>query len=140
MHKLLLLAAAVCFAGLASAPLLVHAADLTPSNLLANTQSYDGKSVSVQGTVQNFSRHTTPRGTISTYQVCDQQCVNVVDAKGSALTNGGNVNVDGTFHASLQEQRRTYSSGSNSTSATQSISNAADVFWAQSQLTSNDQT
>ncbi|MGB6986805.1 MAG: hypothetical protein WBD74_12595 [Candidatus Aquilonibacter sp.] len=108
MHKLLLLVGAACFAALANAPLLVRAADLTPSNLLANTRSYDGQPVSVQGTVKNFSTHKTLRGTISTFQVCDQQCVSVVDETGGAETNSADVTVSGSFHTTLQARRQTY--------------------------------
>jgi hypothetical protein len=46
--------------------------------ILSNPQTYDGQPVAIQGTVQKYTTRQTPRGgTVSTYQVCDQQCVTV---------------------------------------------------------------
>jgi hypothetical protein len=108
MKYLSLLIGAICFATIVNPPIIARADNLSPSAIVSNAQSYNGKSVQVQGTVQDFSTRKTPRGTISTYKVCDQQCVAVVDSDGGTQTNGDSVTVSGTFHASLQARRQTY--------------------------------
>jgi hypothetical protein len=98
-----LLIGAIGFAALLNTPLVARADDLAPSTILSNPQSYDGKSVAVQGTVQNYTTRLTPRGgTVASYKVCDQQCVSVMDPSGGAQVNGGSATVNGTFHATLQ--------------------------------------
>jgi|ERR1700683_1038388 hypothetical protein len=98
-----LLMAAIGFAAILNSPIIARADDLAPSMILSNPQTYDGQPVAVQGTVQKYTTRQTPRGgTVSTYQVCDQQCVTVLDSSDGAQLNGRNAIVTGTFHATLQ--------------------------------------
>ena len=108
MKKSSLLAGALCSA-LITAPIVAAAADLSPSTILSNAQSYDGQSVAVQGTITDFSTRQTRRGTVATYKICDQKCVDVLDPNASTQTNGNSVTINGTFHASINEGRQTYS-------------------------------
>jgi hypothetical protein len=107
MRKSSLLIGPLWAAALVLAPAFACAADITPSTILSNTQSYDAQSVSVAGTVKGFSTRQTRRGTVSTYQVCDDQCVNAVDPSGASETNGNKATVSGTFHTSLKTRRET---------------------------------
>jgi len=98
--------------GLAAALLLVTpqmslGAAIAPSAILSNVQSYDGQAVSVTGTIKNFQARTTPRGRFSRYQICDNQCIQVIDPRGGTQTDGSTATVDGTFHASLRNRRKT---------------------------------
>ncbi|MGD1065896.1 MAG: hypothetical protein ABR975_03700 [Vulcanimicrobiaceae bacterium] len=99
------LAVALC-AGIASlVPVSALADPLTPSALLASAQAHDGQSVSVTGTVKGFTTRHGRRGTIATYQVCDQQCVNAADLSGTTQTEGATVTLTGTFHVSMQTRQ-----------------------------------
>ncbi len=109
MNKSSLLVATLCGAALITAPIIAAAAYLSPSAVLSDTQSYDGQSVAVQGTITDFATRQTRRGTIATYQICDHKCVDVFDPNARTQSNDGNVTVNGTFHASLNEGRQTFS-------------------------------
>jgi cytochrome c-type biogenesis protein CcmE len=99
------LAAALC-AGIASlVPISALADPLTPSALLASAQAHDGQSVSVTGTVKGFTTRQGRRGTIATFQVCDQQCVNAADLSGTTQTEGATVTLTGTIHAAMKTRQ-----------------------------------
>jgi cytochrome c-type biogenesis protein CcmE len=80
----------------------------TPSAIVADPTTYDGQSVSVSGTAKAPKTRTTRRGQILTFQLCDTQCVNVVefgDAAAAGVTEGQSVSVTGSFHASFGKMR-----------------------------------
>jgi hypothetical protein len=102
-----LLIGAIGFATLLNTRLIARADDLAPSTILSNPASYDGQPVAVQGTIQNFStRQTANGGTVSTYKVCDTQCVAVLDPGNGAQLNGRSATIAGTFHATLNIRGR----------------------------------
>ncbi len=103
------LAGPLCAVALALTPVLASAANLTPSAILSSTQSNDGQAVTVDGKVKEFITKQTRRfGTVSMYQICDQQCINVVDRSGGTQTNDSTVTVRGTFHTSLKAPHKTF--------------------------------
>ncbi|MGB6060922.1 MAG: hypothetical protein WBG27_04400 [Candidatus Aquilonibacter sp.] len=61
MKYLSLLIGAICFATIVNSPTIARADDLSPTAVVSNAQSYDGKAVQVQGTVQDFSTRKTQR-------------------------------------------------------------------------------
>ncbi len=103
------LAGSLCAVALALTPVLGSAANLTPSAILSSTQSNDGQAVTVDGKVKEFITKQTRRfGTVSMYQICDQQCINVVDPSGGTQTNDSTVTASGTFHTSLKGRNKTF--------------------------------
>jgi cytochrome c-type biogenesis protein CcmE len=79
-----------------------------PSAIVAAPSTYDGQSVSVSGTAKSPKTRTTKRGQVLTFQLCDTQCVNVVefgDAAAAGVTEGQTVSVTGSFHASFGRVR-----------------------------------
>lgn len=94
---------------LAAAPLVAAAAGaLAPSAIVANPSSYDGKSVTVTGTVKSFQTSSTPMGTVAGFQLCDSKCVVVIDKTNQSRSNGASATVTGTFHASFKGPRKTF--------------------------------
>jgi hypothetical protein len=91
-----------------SAALPAGAADLTPSALLADPSSYDGKSVSVAGTVGKFQTSKTLLGTVAAFQLCDAKCIVVIDETSTAHKDGDKTTVAGTFHTSFKGPRRSF--------------------------------
>jgi hypothetical protein len=105
----MLLCGAVVAGAITLAPSFASAADpVAPSTILANPKSYDGQSVSVAGTVKGFTTHNSPRGSVAFFQICDQQCVNVVDQTNATHANGDTVTVTGTFRVSFSAPRRSF--------------------------------
>jgi hypothetical protein len=95
---------------IALAAVLVAAdAPLAPSTLVANPSSYDGKTVTVAGTVAKFQTASTLRGTVSFFQLCDGKCVVVIDASKPTYKNGDHQTASGTFHTTFKGPRRTFS-------------------------------
>ena len=73
---------------LAAAPVIAIAAALVPSAIVANPSSYDGKSVTVTGTVKGFQTSSTPMGTVAGFQLCDSECVVVIDKTNQSRSDG----------------------------------------------------
>jgi cytochrome c-type biogenesis protein CcmE len=80
----------------------------TPSAIVASPSTYDGQSVSVSGTAKSPKARTTKRGQMLMFQLCDTQCINVVefgDAAAAGVTEGQSVSVTGSFRASFGRVR-----------------------------------
>ena len=84
------------------------AADLTPSDLLANPSTYEGKTVTVAGKVANFQTTHTFMGTVSGFQLCDAKCIVVIDQKNSERSNGEHATVTGTFYKTFKARKRSF--------------------------------
>jgi cytochrome c-type biogenesis protein CcmE len=76
-------------------------APLAPSAVVGSASTYDNQTVTVAGTVKGVTSQNTPRGTMTRYQVCDSQCVNVVQFAGTAPAEGSSQSVTGRFRASV---------------------------------------
>jgi lipocalin len=88
---------------------VAFAADaVAPSAIVASPSTYDGKSVTVTGTVSNFQTSQTMMGTVAGYQLCDSKCVVVIDETNQAQTNGSSATITGTFHATFKAPRKTF--------------------------------
>ena len=74
----------------------------TPSQLVASASDFDGQSVSVSGTAKGPHTRKGRRGMVLIYQLCDTQCVNVLQfgADASTVTDGSTVSVTGMFRQS----------------------------------------
>jgi len=91
---------------LAAAILL--AAAVAPSAILGSPSSYDGKTVTVTGTVAHFQTSSTPMGTVAGFQLCDSKCVVVIDKTNTSHSNGASATVTGTFHVTFKGPRKTF--------------------------------
>ncbi|HTU83223.1 MAG TPA: hypothetical protein VMF61_13895 [Candidatus Acidoferrales bacterium] len=79
----------------------------TPSALVANPTNFDGETVNVSGTAKNPLTRTRRGHTFLTYQLCDSQCIRVVQFGATAtVADGSPVSVTGTFHESFGRVRR----------------------------------
>jgi len=87
----------------------VAAGALSPSTIVANPSSYDGKSVTVTGKVANFQTSSTMMGQVAGFQLCDSKCIVVIDKTNQAHSNGSSATVSGTFHTSFKGPRKTFS-------------------------------
>ncbi|MGB6714962.1 MAG: hypothetical protein WBE30_15170 [Candidatus Cybelea sp.] len=95
---------------LAALPVAVAAyPTVAPSALIAGPSTYDGQTVTVTGTVQNFMSKTTAMGHFSGYQLCDTKCINVIDKTNQQHSNGTTATVTGMFHASFKAPHKTWS-------------------------------
>jgi len=88
--------------------ILIAAAALAPSAIVASPSTYDGKTVIVSGKVSNFQTSQTMMGTVAGYQLCDAKCVVVIDQTNHAQTNGSTATVTGTFHVTFKAPRKTF--------------------------------
>jgi hypothetical protein len=91
-----------------SSTLPAAAADLTPSKILSDPSSYDGKSVSVAGTVAKFQTSKTLLGTVAAFQLCDAKCIVVIDQTNTTRKDGDKATVAGTFQTSFKGPRRSF--------------------------------
>jgi len=91
---------------IAAAILLAGA--IAPSAILANPSSYDGKTVTVTGTVSHFQTSSTPMGTVAGFQLCDSKCVVVIDKTNTSHGNGASATVTGTFHVTFKGPRKSF--------------------------------
>jgi hypothetical protein len=79
--------------------LLAQNAVLAPSGLLDSPSKFDHQNVTALGVAQNVAVHSAGPGTIyTTFQLCDSQCVNVVNSGPPKAVNGQNATVNGTFY------------------------------------------
>lgn len=91
-------------------PVLAFAADaLTPSTVVGSPSTYEGKTVTIAGTVANFQTANSPMGTVSFFQLCDPKCVVVIDSTKPTYKNGDQQTATGTFHSTYKAPRRTFS-------------------------------
>jgi hypothetical protein len=82
---------------------------LAPSAILANPSTYDGKMVTVKGTVAHFQTNKTPMGTVAAFQLCDSKCVLVIDqTNGSKYSDGAEATASGTFQTTFKGPRRSF--------------------------------
>jgi hypothetical protein len=102
MKQFIALAAYFCIAiGIARAD-----TPLAPSAVIAAAMTYDGQTVTVSGTVKNVQTKNSWRGGKTTlYQLCDSQCVNVVQHGSATLTEGQTQAVTGKFSALVEQGR-----------------------------------
>ncbi len=82
--------------------------DLAPSKIVADPSSFEGKSVSVTGTVAKYQTTKTLMGTIAAFQLCDDKCVVVIDETNTAHKDGDTVTVAGTFQSSFKGPKRSF--------------------------------
>jgi len=75
---------------------------------VASPASYDGKTVTVEGTVSNFQTSSTLMGKVAGFQLCDSSCIVVVDKTAQTRSNGATVTVTGVFHTSFSGPKRTF--------------------------------
>lgn len=88
--------------------IFIALAALAPSAIVASPSTYDGQTVTVTGKVTNFQTSQTPMGTVAGYQLCDTQCIVVIDESNQSQTNGSSATVTGTFHATFKSPRKTF--------------------------------
>jgi len=79
----------------------VLAADLTPSQVLANTQQLNGQNVSVTGVVSFLKAVTSPDGTAyQTFKLCDANaCLSVASTTKDTYTEGKQITAQGVYWA-----------------------------------------
>jgi cytochrome c-type biogenesis protein CcmE len=90
-----------------AAGIALAATPLAPSAVVAAASTYDTKTVTVSGTVKNVKTRNGPRGTITSFELCDTQCVNVVQFGSATITEGQTQTVTGQFRASLSRGQMT---------------------------------
>jgi hypothetical protein len=88
--------------------LLAAASTLTPTQLLANPSTYDGQSVTVAGKVSHYQTQKVMMRTIAGFQLCDTQCVVVIDETNGQHANGDQTSVSGTFYKTFKGRSRTF--------------------------------
>ena len=93
---------------LVAAAMPAFAADTAPSTIVANPSAYEGKSVSVSGTVAKYQTTKTPMGTVAAYQLCDAKCVVVIDETAAAHKDGDTVTAAGTFKSTFTGRQRSF--------------------------------
>jgi cytochrome c-type biogenesis protein CcmE len=76
----------------------VFAQAFDPAQILRHTQSYDGKPLTVSGTVRNTVVQTTRQGKeFMTFELCDAACMKVFTWGHVKLREGQHESVSGTF-------------------------------------------
>ena len=105
-YRLTLLACAAF--GASDAPAAQAADTIAPSAIVADPASYEGKPVSVSGTVAKYQTAKTMMGTIAAFTVCDAKCVVVIDETNTAHKDGDTVTVTGTFQSTFKGRQRTF--------------------------------
>lgn len=87
---------------------LLAQAAITPSAIVANPSSYEGKAVTVTGTVSNLQVNKTMFRKVTGFQLCDTKCVVVIDETNAAHHNGEQATVSGTFQSSFKGPKRSF--------------------------------
>jgi hypothetical protein len=87
---------------------LALAAAMAPSAIMAAPSSYDGKAVTVTGTVAKYQTTKTAMGTVAAFQLCDSACVLVIDETAGAHADGSKATVSGTFETTFKGPMRTF--------------------------------
>ncbi|HZT11845.1 MAG TPA: efflux RND transporter permease subunit [Candidatus Baltobacteraceae bacterium] len=93
---------------LAAIALPALAETLTPSKLLENPAAYEGKSVTVAGTVSHLQVSKTLFRKVTGFQLCDEKCIVVIDQTNAARHDGESATVSGTFQESFKGPKRTF--------------------------------
>ncbi len=104
IQRFIVAAAALTAAAMSAA----FAADATPSAIAADPSSFEGKTVTVTGKVENFQTTHTLMGTVAGFQLCGEKCIVVIDEKNGSHANGEQATVTGTFYASFKTRKRTF--------------------------------
>ena len=86
---------------LATGLAFADAAPLAPSAVVAAASTYDNQDLTVSGTVKDVQQQQTRRGSMTRYQLCDSQCVNVVDFSSTPPADGQSQTVTGHFRANI---------------------------------------
>lgn len=78
-------------------------APIAPSVVAASPSNYDSQTITVTGTVKGVQTRTMRRGTLTQYQLCDSQCINVVQfgEQSSSVADGQTQTVTGRFRAKV---------------------------------------
>lgn len=87
----------------------IVAAVLTPSQILSNPSSYEGRSVTVSGTVSHLQVSKTMFRKVTGFQLCDSKCVVVIDESNASHKEGETATVSGTFQQSFKGPKRSFS-------------------------------
>jgi hypothetical protein len=93
---------------LAAFPIAVAAATLAPSAVVAGASTYNGQTVTVSGKVSNFQSKNTALGQFTAFQLCDAQCINVLDKTSQPHANDTMATVTGTFHSTFKAPHKTW--------------------------------
>ncbi|HEV3153966.1 MAG TPA: hypothetical protein VGZ02_09200 [Candidatus Baltobacteraceae bacterium] len=88
--------------------LLLAAAVLTPSAILENPASYEGKDVTVSGTVSHLQVSKTLFKKVTGFQLCDTACIVVIDQTNASHKDGEQATVSGTFQTEFKGPKRTF--------------------------------
>lgn len=81
---------------------------VTPSALLANPASYEGKAVTVSGTVSHYQQTKSMFKTVAGFQICDTKCVVVIDETNTSHQDGEKATISGTFQQSFKGPKRSF--------------------------------
>lgn len=81
---------------------------VTPSAVLANPATFDGKSVTVSGTVSHLQTNKSMFKTVTGFQLCDTKCIVVIDETNAARKDGEQATVTGTFQTSFKGPKRSF--------------------------------
>lgn len=79
---------------------------VTPTALVTNPSQYDGQDIMVGGTAHGPRQREMRRGTATIYQLCDTNCINVVEFGNSNISDGSQVTVSGRFRAIFGRQQK----------------------------------
>lgn len=115
---------------LAALPIAAAAATLTPSLVLANPSMYDGRVITVSGTVKDFTTRNTDLGNFTKFSLCDanaspagvatarpapmqtpttgKACITVIDKTKKPYDNKSAVTVNGTWRVSFKGPHKTW--------------------------------
>lgn len=98
----------VWIAMLAAATPVIAADTLSPSAILENPASYEGKAVTVAGTVSKMQVSKSMFRTVTGFQLCDSKCIVVIDQTNAARHDGERATVSGTFQSEFKGPKRTF--------------------------------
>lgn len=88
----------------------VFAADLTPSQVMYNTNQLSGQKVQVVGVVSSLKAQTSPDGKpYQSFKLCDANaCLSVMTWEKTVYKEGAEITVSGHFWAVLHQGYRTF--------------------------------
>jgi hypothetical protein len=84
------------------------AAVLTPSQILTNPSTYEGRDVTVSGTVTNLQVKKSMFRKVTGFQLCDTKCIVVIDEKNAEHHDGETATVSGTFRENFKGPKRSF--------------------------------
>jgi|SRR5579884_108037 len=84
------------------------AQSVAPSAIVADPGSFEGKAVTVSGTISNLQVTKSMFRKVTGFQLCDTKCVVVIDQTNAAHKNGEQATVSGTFQSSFKGPKRTF--------------------------------